>query len=42
VGFHDADVLFPVAKWLNELYCLKTFGEDLSGNPTQEDIAKAN
>ena len=27
VGYHDADALYPLASWINELYTLKTNGE---------------
>ena len=40
VGYHDADMLYPLASWLSELYYLKT--EGASGTPTQEEIALAN
>jgi len=40
VGYHDADMLYPLASWLSELHYLKT--EGASGTPTQEEIALAN
>lgn len=42
VGYHDADMLYPLASWLSELYYLKTEGSNGSGTPTQNDIDLAN
>ena len=40
VGYHDADMLYPFASWLNELYYLKTGTADHT--PTTEEINEAN
>lgn len=42
IGYHDADMLYPLASWLSELYYLKTEGSNGDGNPTQKDIDLAN
>lgn len=42
VGYHDADMLYPFASWLSELYYLKTEGSSGNGIPTQNDIDLAN
>lgn len=39
VGYHDADMLYPLASWLNELYYLKQQGLD---EDNQDLIDKAN
>ena len=42
IGYHDADMLYPLASWLSELYYLKTEGSKGDGQPTQNDIDLAN
>ena len=42
VGYHDADMLYPMASWLSELYYLKTEGSNPEIGPTEDDIAYAN
>lgn len=42
IGYHDADMLYPLASWLSELYYLKTEGSNGDGNPSQKDINEAN
>lgn len=42
VGYHDADMLYPFASWLSELYYLKTQGSSDNGIPSQQDIELAN
>lgn len=42
VGYHDADMLYPLASWLSELYYLKTEGSKGDGQPTEKDINEAN
>ena len=42
VGYHDADMLYPLASWLSELYYLKTEGSNPDIGPTADDIAYAN
>ena len=42
IGYHDADMLYPMAKWLSDLYYLKTEGSSGTGIPSQKDIDEAN
>jgi hypothetical protein len=42
VGYHDADALYHFAKWVNDLYTLKTRGSKDDGNPSEADIKLAN
>ena len=42
VGYHDADMLYELASWINELYYLKTEGSEGTGSPSQKDIDEAN
>lgn len=42
IGYHDADMLYPLASWLNELHYLKTGQPDSDIIPTQEEIDLAN
>ena len=42
VGYHDADMLYPMASWLSELYYLKTEGSNPEIGPTDDDIAYAD
>ena len=42
MGYHDADMLYPFASWLSELYYLKTEGSRGNGKATQNDIDLAN
>lgn len=42
IGYHDADALWPLASWLNELYRIKTYGRVIHEGPNQDDIDFAN